>query len=365
MRSRPPRRVLGLLPLVLIMSLSGCSTPYLIHLGIGQSRIMLARKDYPAVLKDPDIGTPAKSLMLVIQEVKNFGEETLGLKKTDSFGSYVKLDREAVSWNVMAAEKTSLESYEWWFPIVGRVPYKGYFSTTRAEKEARRLAEKGYDTYVGGVTAYSTLGYFADPVFSTFLRFPESEIPELILHELTHATLFIKGEVDFNEGFATFVGHKGGLAFLEERFGPDSEPLQEATARFRDEVMFGKFIANLSDKLEALYKEGHPEDRTLQERETIFNEGKHAFVDLQNSFTTKRYEGFAAAEWNNALILAHRRYDGDLPAFEKLYAQVGGDLQRMFDFFRDVKGRGENPLEALRRATLDAGEEDATTGERS
>ncbi len=351
------RKRLSLL-LALLLVPAGCAPPYLIHLGIGQGRIMLARRHYPDALRDPDVGARDKSLILIVQEAKRFGEETIGLARTDNFSSYVKLEREAVSWNVTAAEKTRLAPHRWWFPIVGHVPYKGYFSLDRARREARRLDEKGYDTHVGRVAAYSTLGYFADPIFSTFLRFPESAVPELILHELTHATLFIKDEVDFNEGFATFVGHEGGLAFLEQRYGKTSRPLREARERFRDELAFGAFVAELCEKLETLYDQDLPEDLILARREEIFEKEKKVFTELERSFSTRRYRAFAGAGWNNAVILAHRRYYRDLPAFEKLYESMGSDLREVVSFFREAKERGENPREALLRATGEAAEDD-------
>jgi predicted aminopeptidase len=356
------RKRLSLL-LALLLALAGCAPPYLIHLGIGQGRIMLARRHYPDALRDPDLGARDKSLILIVQEAKRFGEETIGLARTDNFSSYVKLDRETVSWNVTAAEKTRLDPHRWWFPIVGHVPYKGYFSQERARSEARQLDEKGYDTHVGRVAAYSTLGYFADPIFSTFLRYPESALPELILHELTHSTLFIKGEVDFNEGFATFVGHKGGLAFLEQRYGEGSRALHEARERFRDELAFGAFVAQLCKKLQTLYDQDLPEDLTLAQRETIFEKEKQVFAELERSFSIRRYHAFAGADWNNAVILAHRRYYRDLPAFEKLYESMGEDLREVVSFFQEAKARGENPREALLRATGEAAKGDRRTVE--
>ncbi|OGP83719.1 MAG: hypothetical protein A2Y95_03420 [Deltaproteobacteria bacterium RBG_13_65_10] len=327
-----------------------CSAPYLIHLGIGQGRIMLARQDYRDALRDPALTSREKSLILLVQEAKRFGEEQIGLTRTDNFDTYVKLDRPAVSWTVTAAPQTRLESYQWWFPIVGRVPYKGFFSKDRALREARGLEAKGYETYVGGVAAYSTLGYFADPLFSTFLRYPEAEIPEIILHELTHATVFFKGSVDFNEGLATFVGNKAGVAFLEQRFGRDAPVARAARARVADDEIFGAFLEVLSKRLEALYARGLPEAQTLARRQAIFDEEKHAFERLRHGFSTHDYDAFARAQWNNALILAHRRYYGELAAFERIYASQGQDLGKFVAFFREVQKRGEDPMKALRGA---------------
>jgi predicted aminopeptidase len=348
------------LPLLLALLLvpSGCSTPYLIHLAIGQGRIMLARRNYQEALRDPELGARDKSLILIVQEARRFGEERIGLARTDNFSSYVKLDRDTVCWNLTAAEKTRLEPHLWWFPIVGHVPYKGYFSLERARREARRFDEKGDDTYVGRVAAYSTLGYFADPIFSTFLQFPESELPELILHELTHATIFIKGEVDFNESLATFVGHEGGLAFLEQRYGKGSRQLREARERFRDEMAFGAFVEALCEELKTLYDQDLSEDLVLVRREEIFKKEKKAFAELERSFSSRRYQAFARADWNNAVILAHRRYYRDLPALEKLYKIKGKNLRKVVSFFLEAQKRGENPREALLRASGEAAKSD-------
>jgi predicted aminopeptidase len=341
-------RIAGVLLATLV--LPACSAPYLVHLGIGQSRIMLARRDYREVLRDPGVSAREKSLILLVQEAKRYGETEIGLARTPNFESYVQLDRTAVSWIVSAAERTRLEPHDWWFPIVGSVPYKGYFSKAAAEEEARGLAGKGLDTSVDDVAAYSTLGYFADPLFSTFARYPESAIPNLILHELTHATIFIKGEVDFDEGLATFIGNKAGVAFLEHRFGPQDARVAEARRRIADDVAFGAFIEALSERLEALYARKLPEARTLTEREAIFAEEKRRLVKLfRNNPSNRSYDEFIRSKWNNAVILANRRYYGDLPAFEKLYASRGGNLRRVLAFFREVEKRGEDPKLALRR----------------
>lgn len=338
-----------------LAALPACPALYLMHLGIGQARILLARRDVTQVLGDPSASQKEKSLIRLAREAKRYGEEQIGLRRTHNFDTYVRLDRKVVCWVVSAAERTRLEAYHWWFPVVGTVPYKGYFTRPRAEEEARRLSGEGYDTTVGGVAAYSTLGWFGDPIFSTFLRYPEAEIPELILHELTHATLFLKGEVDFDEGFATFVGNTAGMAFLARRFGPDDRRVREARARIADDVAFGAFIEKVSRRLEALYAQKLPERETMARREEIFREEKRAFEDMKKGFSTPLYEDFARQEWNNAVILANRRYYGDLSAFERLYEAKGRDLRKVMAFFLDAQKRGEDPRSALRRATGAAG----------
>ncbi len=331
--------------------LPGCAVPYLIHLGIGQARLLLDRRDVAEVLRDPTVSEKEKSLIRLAREAKRYGEDEVGLRRTDNFDTYVRLDRPVVSWVVSAALKTRLEAHGWWFPVVGTVPYKGYFARSLAEKETLRLSRDGYDTHVGGVAAYSTLGWFADPIFSTFLRYPDAEIPELILHELTHATLFLKGEVDFDEGFATFVGNRAGVAFLERRFGPGDRRVREARARIADDVAFGAFIEKVSARLEALYARGLPERETLARREDIFREEKRGFEALKKSFATRLYDDFARREWNNAVILANRRYYGDLEAFERLYETKGRDLREVVAFFVQAQRHGKDPKDALRRAT--------------
>ncbi|MDP3939420.1 MAG: aminopeptidase [Deltaproteobacteria bacterium] len=343
----PWRRPLaGLLILPLI---GACSPTYLFHVGVGHARIMMARRPYADVLKDPAATSQDKSLLLEVQQVKRFGEERLGLADTDNFDSFVRLDRPAVSWIVVGAEKTRLSAHEWWFPFVGRVPYKGYYNPDQARREAAALERRGLDVDVRPVAAYSTLGYFADPVFSTFLRFPEAAIPELILHELTHATLFARGQVDFNEGFATFVGQKGGLAFLEERYGADSPLVAESLARSRDELAFGRFVGEVSERLEALYESPLSDEEKIARREKVFRESKLSFAKLRERFSSNSYDDFAEAEWNNAVILANRRYYGDLPRFETLYAALGGDLEKFVAYFVDAKERGEDLTDALER----------------
>lgn len=190
-----------------------CSLGYVIKSGYYQSKILLHREPIQNILKDTSIPDKVKKKLQLIQEVKEFSVRTLGLKTTNNYSTYVALKEPYVSWLVRGAYPYKLEPYTWWFPIVGTVPYKGFFVKQDALSAQSRLKKKGYDTYVRGVTAYSTLGWFHDPILSSMMSYPDSDLVNLIIHESVHATLFIKSSVDFNEQLASFVAQIGTQKF--------------------------------------------------------------------------------------------------------------------------------------------------------
>ena len=203
--------------------LNGC---FLWHVSVGQLKLLARRQPLEEVLSQATLSEEEQNKLRLIMRVRLFAMEQLGLHVDDSYTTFVDVGGPYVTYNVSAAPKDALHPYVWWFPIVGRVPYKGYFNKDAALRQARKLEARGYDTYVRGVRAYSTLGYFDDPILSSMLAYPDFALIDTIIHELVHRTVWVKGSVSFNESLASFVAAKGVQAYLVAQHGADAPSLR-------------------------------------------------------------------------------------------------------------------------------------------
>jgi len=233
---------------------------------------------------------------------------------------------------------------------VGRVPYLGYFERSHADDSARELAEEGLDVYVRETGAYSTLGWFRDPILPSMLGWGEFDLAETILHELAHATLWVKGSVPFNESFASFVGEEGAYRYLEARYGKDSEPYRRARHEQDDSDAWRELQRALYLDLERTYADASLSPDAKRERKA------QLFASLPERVAGARFhepERFLRAArqgtWNNARLAQFRAYNSNRPAFEKLLAKSNGDLMAFIERVRALSGRGD-PFAALARA---------------
>lgn len=269
--------------------------------------------------------------LLLILDIKEFGEREIGLAPGDNYTTYYDVRDSHISWLVSACAQDGFRPYIWSFPIVGDLPYAGFFAKADALAEARELKRQGWDVSVRPVAAYSTLGWFSDPVLSTMLRYREEELADLILHELTHGTVFVEGRADLNERLASFVGTTAALQYLRMRFGASSEPYRRAVAAFADRETFSRFLDVLHARLDALYTGEGPREGKLRGREAMYESARREYLTLP--LNTRRYDQFLTTELNNAELLAERRYAGDEP-FRSMYDDAGAGWT---DFWRRVR----------------------------
>ena len=321
--------VAALLPLLIL--LAGCSPAYVFKSWRGHERLMSLRRPVSQMLADPAVPEELKSKLRLVQEVRAFAFETLGLPKTPSYTSYAALPRKEVTYIVTACPKTELKSYEWWFPVVGKVPYKGFFDERDAQEEKAELDRKGFDTYLGGVKAYSTLGWWADPILPAIIEESPGEIADTILHEMTHGYLFFKGDADFNEAAATFVGEEGAADFLHRRFGEDSPQIKQWRGEEAEAAEDDRLWDEVYGELQALYSSPAPESEKLAKRDGVF---------------AKARERLKTGEVNNAVVLAYRRYRADLDDFRRAHERLGRSWPRTLQMLRSLDKR--RPRQALR-----------------
>jgi predicted aminopeptidase len=327
--------------LILIsLPLTGCGNLlYLSKLGWHQSSISFHSVPVQEVLDKKELSQEAKEKIHFIQEVKRYGEEKLGLRKTNSYSSYFEV-KGPVLHIVTASEKDRLQLYRWNFPITGKVTYKGFFTREDTLREKESLEKKGYDTFVQQASAYSTLGWLKDPIFSSMLQQDESTLANLILHEMTHATIYFKGQTDLNEQIATFVGNQGAIDFLIEKYGKESEEVAEAIHCQVDDLLFSQWIDQACQELSDFYAKGASRDERLEGRERLFHRLKEDFKGMMASFKTESYKNFEKLDINNAVLLAYRRYIHRLESFQILYEQLGKDTRKVVEYFKAIQVSG-------------------------
>lgn len=211
----------------------------------GQVRILWNTKPVAEVLTDPAYPDSLKQKIELIREIKRFAIDSLGLDKSGSYESFYDQHGKPILWVITAAEPYQLVARQWHFPILGAFSYKGFFEKDRADSTVSDLKREGFDTRTGEVSAWSTLGFLNDPILSSFLDRPVGSLAELIIHELTHGTLFIKNSLEYNENLADFVGEYGALRFLAQKYGKDSSPYRDYLAtkafyeRYDDHILRG------------------------------------------------------------------------------------------------------------------------------
>ena len=345
------RLSLGAGAVVLVTSLaSACSPIYVIRAGIAEAKILRARRPIPEVILDPATDERTKTKLTFVVEARNYAIDEFGLDVGRSYTSFSQLESDTLALVLSAAQRDQLTPKTWWFPIVGTVPYKGYFDEDAAMKEQVKLEEDGFDTFLRPTAAFSTLGWFADPLLSTLLRLDEVDLVETVLHELSHNHLFVKGQVRFNESFATFVGRAGAIEFFCNRQGggPDTVKCLRAQARWRDHQRFEGFIEGLVDQLEVVYQDTTLAYETkLAERERIFESHLEIFAnEVQPSFEASTYQGFLVTPLNNATLLTRIRYHHRLQDFQALLEREG-DLRLAVEYLKEGVDRVEDPFDLL------------------
>lgn len=326
----------GLLACALLLGLparsnADWSLAYLARLGVGQARLLLAREPITPELiasLEPAEQRSYESLRLAL----DFGE-SLGLARTTSYRDLVDSREGGLVHVVTAAPANRVEPVTWWFPITGRVSYRGYFQKERAEGFAAELERDGFDTYVRPAPLYSTLGFFDDPVPRAVLSWPENDLIDTFLHELVHQTIFVAGDIAYDEALATFIAHHATLAFLAER----PEPRARAEASFADELTFAGLLAELRDALDLVYAKADGPEQARLLRAPVFARFQSE-VYAAKHWRSARYARFPELTLSNAWLAAHRDYVGELPCFETELASLGGDLVAFVRAHQDAPG---------------------------
>ena len=307
---------------------SGCSPGYVVRAGIAESRILSRRRPIVDVTRDSATPAATRRKLRLVTAARDFAEHGLDLDAGDSYTTYAPVDSDTLLLVVSGAYRDRFVPYTWWFPIVGRVPYKGFFDFAAAHREAAALERQGFDAYVRPTAAFSTLGWFNDPVLSTVLRYGDVGLVSTVIHEILHNTLFIPSQVAFNESLASFVGDRGAIDFFCSRDGDDADTCREARAEWADNLVFGDFLTRLIDDLETLYsREDLTSAEKIARRENVFDQARTRFRSgVLPRLRTRNFRGFADRPLNNATLIGIRLYYRGLDRFEAAFHACRDDL---------------------------------------
>jgi len=336
-----------ILIIILCTVFSGCYT-------IKQGTVMLGYLNRAVPLENID----DRDFIELVTDIRRFAVEELGLSMSRNYTKYVELDRDYLAAVVSASAKDSFDRYEWNYPVVGRLPYKGFFNVEDARKERSRLEKLNLDVWIRGVDAFSTLGWFADPLYSYMRKYYPSRLADLIIHELTHATIFIKGQANFNEELAEFIGSEGARLFIKNRYGIDSDEYRQILTSETDNKNYVAFIQELIAELETLYSDNsgasrRNQEEILQEKERIISAAKERFnAEYETRFSSGNYRGFSELPINNAFLELYRLYYAKDNFYKDLYERSGGSLSDFINAAKKVK-KGNNPREQLERALME------------
>lgn len=336
--------------LTLGVVLSGCeSIGYYGQAITGQMRILCDREPIETLLADPLVPENLKVRLRRVLEIRSFAEKELQLPVGNHYRTFVELNRPHVVWNVYAAPEFSLEPKTWCYPIVGCAAYRGYFSEEKALEYAQKLKAEGYDTHVGGVDAYSTLGWFDDPVLSSFVDSSETRLAGLIFHELGHQVVYVPGDSAFNESFATVVEEEGLRRWMDSssRSGLFENYLREGEC----EKGVTQLILKYGEELKSLYKQDKDSEEKREEKKRIILRLKEEYeAEWKTKKKCRSYASWFAEPINNAKISAVSVYNDLAPAFRKILEEGGGDLSAFYERCRALAKKSEEERnEELRR----------------
>ncbi len=346
-------RVLHILVVAGLTALiAGCATVgYYAQSIHGQLDIMLRSRPISTVIAQPATAERVKDKLAKVLEMRRFASEVLGLPNNRSYTRYADVGRQYAVWNVFAAPELSLSPRQWCFPVVGCVVYRGYFAFTDAQAFADQLQAESQDVFIGGVPAYSTLGWFTDPVLNTVLDYPEAELAGLIFHELAHQAVYVKNDSVFNESFATAVELEGVTRWLQSR--QDARALNAYQVRKQRDQAVIRLILSHRQRLSRVYAADRTDAWKRAQKRAVITELRSKFERLAAQWPGyARFRLWFSESINNAKLVAVSAYHDWVPAFAALLERSGGDLRSFLDAVRRLSRRDQAERDRQLRALM-------------
>lgn len=350
-RRFPTYRVVVYLLLVSTLGFTACSPVYVLRAGIEEAIILKNRVPIDDILASEETDADIRAMLVEVRRARGYAQE-LGLDPKGSFSYYTAVDRDVLVWVLSAAPKNKLEFKTWWFPIVGRVPYKGFFEKEDGLAKAREYAADGFDTVLRPSLAFSTLGWFDDPLLSTMRKVDRIALVDTVFHELLHNTLWLPNHVEFNESLANAIGGLTAIEYFRTYYGPLHPFTTEAQYRWRDEVRYSLFLAQLIEKLRQFYRDNEktPLDTVIKLRKDFFLEQEKLWTVEREKYESNRFKT-SQFEKNNAALLSQTIYSSHLDDFDAVYALQSGDWQKFLDAMKELvkrsKSQKRDPFELL------------------
>jgi predicted aminopeptidase len=330
---------------VAVFSLTVCSGCFIVKQGYYVLKYATQAQRIEKVRQRSDVSDEDKAFLSLVEEIRLFAVDSLGLSKNRNFTKYIVLNKNHIADVVYAAGKLDFTPYTWRFPIVGSFQNKGFFERKDAQKQADALSEKGYDVCILPATAFSMLGFVPDPVYSYMKRYSPFSLAFLIFHEQTHATLFIKNQLQFNEELATFIGNEGGLRFIRGRYGDTSEYFKNALDMVHDEDVYTGLMRTLKDRLKAVYDSVgiDDENKLFLKKKTISDFKDSVNAQYDSLFCSQNFRGLSKIDINNARISAQMTYTLNLSLFRDFYDKKNHDIRAMLKSLKTLKRAKGDP----------------------
>jgi len=335
-------------------ALMGCNPIYVMEAALHEGRILFNRRDIEKVIAEKEVAPSEGESLRLVSEARIYAQ-TRGLTAGGIFTTFSPTDEDSLVWVVMGCKPDSFTAKQWWFPIVGSVPYKGYFEKSDAVSEAQDLNAEGYETFVRGASAFSTLGWFDDPVLTPLLKSPPEIVVNTVIHELVHRSLWVPGDAAFNESLANFIGYAETVKFFKDRNPADASNYTAAAERFAREIALSELTENLYHQLKKIYDSPENRDEKLTKKRAAFES-----IQIQARNFGINTPIFHRA--NNAEFLQLFLYTRKLSLFNTLYQQEQADLSRFlakieqFISFLDTRDRSDEDIfDSLERFMHTAG----------
>lgn len=325
---------------------------YLLRAGWEEAKILWRRRPISALVADTTVAPLTRQKLRLVLDARAYADDALDLDVGESFATFSQLDRDTLVLVLSAAYRDRLRYHRWWFPLVGRVPYKGWFDFGQARAAEREFQQRGFDTYLRPASAFSTLGWLNDPLVSTTLRADTLSLANTVIHELLHNTFYAGGQAEFNESFANFVGARGSEAFFRSR--GHERAAAEVVARWGDEKLMAAFWKRLYNDMDSVFK-AHPGDslvtRRLALRDSVYRAAREQLIfRLGPQLRTLAPHYVERLRLDNAALMARRIYLTDIDLFDSVYVREGRDVKRtIWRVIEVAKSDDDAPYEAIRR----------------
>jgi len=332
--------------LTLVTLLTACAGPgYYLQAVSGQWKLLRARRDVDTLLADSSTPPALVQQLTTAEQILTFAKTELDLPSGKSYSTYVDIGRDTLVWNVIATEEFSLKPQQWCFPIAGCVPYRGYFKEQKARRFARKLRHKGKDVVVSPSPAYSTLGWFKDPLLNTMLNGPDVQLADYLFHELAHQRLYVKGDGRFNESYASFVARAGVSAWLKSLQRLDD--VRQWQHRPRAAKALNSLLSTVRAQLQAVYRSDATVSVKRQKKSAIFLSLARAGKQSGNAQGGGRnyFSSWFEPPLNNAKLALFNTYEGQQCVFEQLFRQVGENMREFHRRAEQLAKQGKSARE--------------------
>jgi predicted aminopeptidase len=331
-----------------VLSLNCC---YLAKQGFYTAKYSFGAQSIEKTVREKNIDDSLKTLFENVSSIRRYSTENIGLAENKNYTRFIHIKKQYLIDLIAASKPDTFSLYRWWFPFFGKAPYLGYFERDDAIRTAKKFKKKGYDVIVVPVDAFSTLGIVSDPVYSFMKKLSIYQLSNLIFHEQTHATIFLKKQINFNEELASFVGEVGALSYIRERFGDSSVEYRNALLEKQDGDTWDRELRGLHATLDSVYRERWSRDEKLRRKKAIIDSFKTVLSEQYNDlFKTDLYKGVKNAPVNNAYLGIRMTYCKDLSLFYDLYHRNNNDLKATVDQLKRLKKlKMKDPKEFLKR----------------